>query len=214
MSLALWAAGCVFNATRAPTGAASIANMRMLGTAVEVFRSAEGQLPETLQEICTNSRACEHLVPEGMVDEWRMPVRYSRNSSDYVLQSAGPDRRFDTADDLVVSTAYRREMVQRLAGCYAISVPWWNEFPGEKLLLRREPKGSDSYVLLPEVYGAAGAWRPISGDSVELTWIHGVAVTRMVLRGSPDGSLHGWWRAGGEYRSSRTRQVTAQRVAC
>jgi hypothetical protein len=214
ISLALWMSACVFNGTGQPSGDATLGNMRMVGTAIEAFRTAEARLPENLDAICTSPAACEHHVPARTVDEWGVPLRYHRAGSDYTLQSSGADRRFDTSDDLVFSTANERERVQLLAGCYAVSFPWWEEFTGDKLMLRTEPRGASGYELLPDVYGATGAWRPVAGDSLEMTWARGVGITRMVLQRSPDGSLHGWWRAGGEYRSSRTRQVTATRVNC
>jgi hypothetical protein len=206
--------GCVFNGAGRPKGDATLDNVRTLGTAIEAFRAAEGELPETLDAICTNPRACDHYLPARAVDEWSMRIRYDHDGTDYSLRSAGPDRRFDTADDLVFSTVDQRERTRLLAGCYVVSLPWWEDFTGGRLVLRTEPKGPSSYTLLPEVYGATGAWRPIAGDSVELSWARGLGIIRMVLHRSPDGSLHGWWRAGGEYRSSRTRQVTAMRGNC
>ena len=127
--IVLWCTGCVFNRAGQRTDQATLDKISTLSTAIEVFRAVEGHAPETLDAICTSPRACAHLPPAPAVDAWSLPLRYTRDGSDYILQSAGADQRFDTADDLVFSTARNRETLGLLEGCYAVSFPWWQEFP-------------------------------------------------------------------------------------
>ena len=41
------------------------------------------------------------------IDAWGTQFRYAPQPGDFELRSAGPDRRFDTPDDIVVTTTRR-----------------------------------------------------------------------------------------------------------
>ena len=63
--------------------------LALLGDSLEVRRVAEGEYPPALDE-------------DPPPDPWGTPIRYTRRErSSAQLRSAGPDRKFGTADDVV-----------------------------------------------------------------------------------------------------------------
>lgn len=60
------------------------------------------------------------LDPDGALDPWGMPYRvsYAVKSSEYTFHTAGPDQRWDTADDL-----------QLVAAAWALNQPWMRNNP-------------------------------------------------------------------------------------
>ena len=70
----------------------------MLVEAVEFHRLAKGQIPDSLDE----------LVKEGLMgsvpqDPWGGSYRLRAEAGSFVVESAGPDRRYGTPDDVLVS---------------------------------------------------------------------------------------------------------------
>jgi len=73
-------------------------------TAVRFHFAAQGALPDTLERMCVSVE--EDLPPilrrESLVDPWGTPLRYRVTSQcAFEVRSSGPDRRMDSADDLV-----------------------------------------------------------------------------------------------------------------
>jgi hypothetical protein len=72
-------------------------NMANLSRAILSFQASEGNLPASLSEL---SRA--GILTAGAADVWGKAIKYERLSENsFRLTSAGPDRTFDTADDIV-----------------------------------------------------------------------------------------------------------------
>jgi hypothetical protein len=70
---------------------------------IRTVRTAAGALPERLEEILQRHEPDPNLRPQRrwLLDGWETPFRYARTQGSYELISAGPDRQFGTADDLV-----------------------------------------------------------------------------------------------------------------
>jgi hypothetical protein len=74
------------------------ANLSQLEKVVESFVAGEGRSPEGWQEM----RSLRYIMT-GTIDGWGRTVRYEKTSeTGFRLVSAGPDGRFDTADDITV----------------------------------------------------------------------------------------------------------------
>ena len=65
------------------------------------FRTPRGQFPSTLQEALPSPRSA--WITDYEHDAWGTPLRYRVVRSGYELRSAGPDRTFETSDDVVVT---------------------------------------------------------------------------------------------------------------
>ncbi len=71
--------------------------MTTLGREIESFTAGEGRVPDSLQEFLQ-----KHPVTTGLFDAWGTEMRYERVSDEHFrLISAGRDRKFGTADDIV-----------------------------------------------------------------------------------------------------------------
>jgi hypothetical protein len=66
------------------------------------FQRREGQLPHALDELLELQveRPSIRAEPYWFVDGWETSLRYGPLGSSYELRSAGPDRHFETRDDL------------------------------------------------------------------------------------------------------------------
>jgi len=74
------------------------ANMQALQKIVASFVASEGRTPENLQELRTAG-----LMTSGAIDAWGTDFRYERRSeSAFRLVSAGKDKIFGTADDIII----------------------------------------------------------------------------------------------------------------
>lgn len=84
--------------------------LEVLHDALTLFFEAEGAFPDSLVQIMTLRSAVPALSPraEWLVDGWGVQFEYRRVRAAYVLRSAGPDRRFDSNDDLIDSTRSAR----------------------------------------------------------------------------------------------------------
>ncbi len=74
------------------------ANMQSLRTEIFMFSAEEGRTPKDLKELKEYSGR-----PGADLDAWGTTIRYKRLSDEHFrLISAGKDRTFNTADDLVL----------------------------------------------------------------------------------------------------------------
>jgi len=81
--------------------AATQANLSQLEKVVTSFVAGEGRSPESWQAM----RSLRYILT-GTTDGWGRVIRYEKTSEmGFRLVSAGPDGRFDTADDLAVEDA-------------------------------------------------------------------------------------------------------------
>jgi hypothetical protein len=80
----------------------SLANLRRLATAVEVWSAEHDGYPDSLEEIAEPL----DLHPQALLDGWGEPIRYQRTGEGYRLRSGGSDRAFGSADDLVLEDGY------------------------------------------------------------------------------------------------------------
>lgn len=87
-------------------------NIASLQTAIEVYEIDTGRYPDNLMK----DLWVPNPVPLGyggpyirstniLSDSWGTLFRYRRMQTGFELRSAGPDRRFDTADDMVTGAA-------------------------------------------------------------------------------------------------------------
>jgi hypothetical protein len=83
-------------------------HLSLLDRRLQGFYRDHGALPSGLEVVAG---------PRERADLWGTPLRYAPRDSTFVLRSAGPDRRFGTADDLVgevgVTYASKRMLYQR-----------------------------------------------------------------------------------------------------
>jgi len=71
-------------------------NMRSLAREIHSFIAMDGRAPKNLKELQEFRR-----VPLGTLDAWGTAVKYKRlTDENFRLISAGPDREFDTEDDI------------------------------------------------------------------------------------------------------------------
>lgn len=61
--------------------------------ALNLHRQTHGTYPDTLETLFGEQ-------PPELLDAWQTPLRYTTTGDSFTLHAAGPDRRFDTADDL------------------------------------------------------------------------------------------------------------------
>jgi len=82
-----------------PRDRTSVRLERLLGI-LEQFSAREGRIPRTLAEAIPAVRFDAMILdPDG----WGTSFRYIPAAHDFDLRSAGPDRQFDTGDDVVTS---------------------------------------------------------------------------------------------------------------
>jgi hypothetical protein len=78
--------------------AVTSANLAQLRSVVLSFVAGEGRSPESWKEM----RFLRYILT-GTMDGWGRVIRYEKTSeTGFRLVSAGPDGRFDTADDVAV----------------------------------------------------------------------------------------------------------------
>ena len=80
------------------------AELDSIATALESYRREHGFYVEAK----TEAALIDHLNPRYLariirVDPWSNPYEYEGTRTNFVLRSAGPDRKSNTADDLTVS---------------------------------------------------------------------------------------------------------------
>lgn len=80
----------------------------MLRSSVRFLQARHGVLPTTIDELVKES---------GMdlrMDAWATPIRYTTVSTRFELRSAGPDRVFETSDDLVATRTWLGPIAPRV----------------------------------------------------------------------------------------------------
>lgn len=80
--------------------------LRELTTALSSYSTANGSYVEaqTIQGLLDGLTAAHLRVPQWY-DQWGTPLFYRGGKQEYRLRSAGPDRQFDTSDDLVADVS-------------------------------------------------------------------------------------------------------------
>jgi hypothetical protein len=81
------------------------AELELIATALEAFRRERGGFPESK----TQSALIDNLNPRYLkrvvrTDPWHQPYEYEGSRTSFVLRSAGPDEKANTADDVTVSS--------------------------------------------------------------------------------------------------------------
>jgi len=76
-----------------------------LRNSIDVFETDMGHYPKTLSELWTSDGSLNWKGPyvrskTDLVDSWSTEIRYECTQETYKLTSAGPDRTFDTGDDI------------------------------------------------------------------------------------------------------------------
>jgi Type II secretion system (T2SS), protein G len=80
------------------------AELDSIATALEAFRRERGGYPESK----TQAALIDNLNPRYLtrvirIDPWHQPYEYEGSRTSFVLRSAGPDEKANTADDVTVS---------------------------------------------------------------------------------------------------------------
>lgn len=80
------------------------AELETIATALEAYRREHGAYVEAK----TEAALIDHLNPRYLmriirVDPWHMPYEYEGTRTNFVLRSAGPDGKSNTADDLTIT---------------------------------------------------------------------------------------------------------------
>ncbi|MEI8242402.1 MAG: type II secretion system protein GspG [bacterium] len=73
-----------------------------ISTAVSTFDATKSRLPESLDELCTETaEGAAMLDKANLNDSWGKPFQYKKASKfKYEIRSAGPDGNMGTEDDL------------------------------------------------------------------------------------------------------------------
>ena len=81
------------------------AELEVLATALESFKRERGAYPESKTQAALidklNPRYLKRVV---RIDPWHQPYEYEGSRTSFVLRSAGPDEKPNTADDVTVSS--------------------------------------------------------------------------------------------------------------
>ena len=85
--------------------AAARAGVGAVSTAIDLYETDNGKLPESLQNLITKGSEPNWNGPyirkaEGLKDPWGHEYQYSKQGSEYTVASAGPDGSFGSADDV------------------------------------------------------------------------------------------------------------------
>jgi hypothetical protein len=80
------------------------AELELIAAALESFRRERGAYPEAK----TQAALIDHLNPRYLsrairIDPWHQPYAYEGSRSSFVLRSAGPDEKANTADDVTIA---------------------------------------------------------------------------------------------------------------
>ena len=85
--------------------AAARAGVGAISTAIDLYETDNGKLPESLQNLITKGSEPNWNGPyirkaEGLKDPWGAEYQYTKQGNVYVVASAGPDGSFGSADDV------------------------------------------------------------------------------------------------------------------
>ena len=85
--------------------AAARAGAGAIGTAIDLYETDNGKLPESLQNLVTKGSEPNWNGPyirkaEGLKDPWGLEYQFTKQGNVYTVASAGPDGSFGSADDV------------------------------------------------------------------------------------------------------------------
>ena len=85
--------------------AAAKAGASAIGTAIDLYETDNGKLPDSLQNLINKGSEPNWNGPylkkaESLKDPWGNDFQYSKQGHVYTISSAGPDGSFGTADDI------------------------------------------------------------------------------------------------------------------
>ena len=85
--------------------AAAKAGCGAIGTAIDLYETDNGKLPESLQNLVNKGSEPNWNGPyirkvEGLKDPWGTEFQYTKQGNVYTVASAGPDLSFGSADDV------------------------------------------------------------------------------------------------------------------
>ena len=72
-------------------------HLRSLALGISMFRASTGHYPDSIED--TRSYDGDFCL----TDQWGTPIIYSVRGEEYHVRSAGPDRTFETDDDLRIT---------------------------------------------------------------------------------------------------------------
>jgi hypothetical protein len=80
------------------------AELESIATALEAFRRERGFYVESKSEAALIDNLNPHFLPRIIrVDPWHQPYAYEGTRTSFVLRSAGPDEKQNTADDVLIT---------------------------------------------------------------------------------------------------------------
>ena len=85
--------------------AAARAGVGAVSTAIDLYETDNGKLPESLQNLITkgsepNRNGAYIRKAEGLKDPWGVEYQFTKQGNVYTVASAGPDGSFGSADDV------------------------------------------------------------------------------------------------------------------
>ena len=85
--------------------AAAKASVGAIGTAIDLYETDNGKLPESLQNLITKGAEPNWNGPylrkaESLKDPWGHEFQYTKSGDTYTVASAGPDGSFGSGDDV------------------------------------------------------------------------------------------------------------------
>jgi hypothetical protein len=95
----LLAVGCKAERKKADLVSHEKTVLRHIGLTVEIYRQSYGHYPARLGELAM----LEPDIDAFSIDDWGTPIRYTVSAGNFIVQSAGPDGTFRTADDITFS---------------------------------------------------------------------------------------------------------------
>ena len=174
------------------------------------YKGASGKLPTQLRGVCDREPSwCTSDDPDRWFrDGWSTPIRYSPRDSEYVLTSAGPDRRFETKDDIIFDSAIDWQRATALSGCYVLSQTL-SRLGTDTLrfsthIAKLAGYAIDWPLLVDSTEAFYAVWHPGPSDSIYAAWIHvhnGLSLSGTVV----DGKLTA---------STGTQRVTGRKQKC
>jgi len=208
--------------------AVSSTRIRELHRQIERFHAVRGHLPESISDLCTLSGA--ECRPEDTIryrDGWGQGISYRGTGREFELRSAGHDRRLNTNDDLVLSSALERENVRRLSGCYLVEGDTWVDLD-QRVRQRvsfaqlrldttatQDVGGGYSVAPTPPAYsGGRAFWQPKDSNSLAVVWTVGFANQQLALT-ARESTLIGQWSIGDDVRTHRAAgRIILRRSRC
>ena len=89
-------------------------NMATVATAIDMYQVDRDVYPSDLKALSHDPSGWRegrmYLRDQNLADQWGTEFRYTNRTNSYELRSAGPDRRFDTPDDIVLVNKEHRTM--------------------------------------------------------------------------------------------------------